>query len=112
MVQWYVLVTELVGVCSKWFVLVRSAITELVKDDLSANIRSGGVLTGFWCVPHLMRISYTFKNPQYFRGTGKSKYRCILSFLSLPTIVFVNVVDIKGRWFKILSGDDCVCSHG
>ena len=106
------LVTGLDGVCTKWFVVVRSAITELVKDDLSADIRSGSVLTGFWCVPHLMRISYTFKNLQYLRGTGKSKYRCILSFLSLPTIVLVIVVNIKWRRFKILSGDDCVYSQG
>ena len=46
MVQLYVAVTELGEVCFKWFVLLRSARTELAKDVLSADIRSGGVQAG------------------------------------------------------------------
>jgi len=112
MVQLYAVVTELGEVCFKWFALLRSASTELAKDVLSADIRSGGVQTRFYCVPHLVRISYTFDNAPYFRGTGKSDYRCSLGFLSLPIIIVVIVVEIKWLRFRILSGDDCVCSHG
>jgi hypothetical protein len=47
MLQLYVVVTELGHVWFKWFVLLRSASTELAKNVMSADIRSGGVQTGF-----------------------------------------------------------------
>jgi len=112
MVQLYVAVTELGEVFFKWFVLLRSASTELVKDVLSANIRSGGVQTHFNCDPHLVRISYTFDDAPSFRGTGKSNYRCSLGFVRLPIIIVFILVEIKWLQFRILSGDNCICSHG
>ena len=62
MVQLYAVVTELGKVRFKWFVLIRSAGTELRKNVLSTDIRSGGVQDGFKYVSHLVRISYTFHN--------------------------------------------------
>jgi len=47
MVQLCAVVTKLGEVCFKWFVLLGSASTELAKDVLSADIRSGSVQAGF-----------------------------------------------------------------
>jgi len=56
MVQLYAVVAKLGEVCFKWFVLLWSASTELAKDVLSSDIRSGGVQTSFECVPLLVMI--------------------------------------------------------
>jgi len=112
MVQLYAVVTELGEVWFKWFILPRSARTELTKDVLPADIRSGGVQTRCWCVPHVGSISYTFDDAPYFRGAGKSDHRRSLGFLSLPIIIVVIVVEVKWLRFRIPSGNDCVCFHG
>jgi len=112
MVQLFAVVTKLGEVFFKWFVLLRSASTELAKDVLSADIRSGGVQAGFLCVPHLVRVSHSLDDTPYFGGTGKSDHRCSFGFLSLPIIIVVIVVEIKGLRFRIISSDDCICSNG
>ena len=112
MVQFYAVVTALGEVCFKWFVLLRLASTELVKDFLSANIRSCGVQTRFKCVPDFVRILYTFDHAPYIGGAGKSDQRSRLGFLCLRIIIVVIVVEVKWLRFRILSGDDCVCFHG
>lgn len=47
MAQLYAVVSKLRAVCIKRFVLLRWESAELVKDVLSAEIRSGGVQAGF-----------------------------------------------------------------
>jgi hypothetical protein len=59
-----------------------------------------------------VRISYTFDNAPYLGGTQLSDYRCSLGFLRLPIIIVVIVVEIKGLRLTIISGDDCIYSHG
>jgi len=44
--QLYEVVTKVGEVWVNWLVLLRSACTELVKDVLAADIRSGGVQAG------------------------------------------------------------------
>jgi len=112
MVQWYAVLTELGEVYLKWFVLHRSKRVELVKGVLSADIRSGGVQNHFWYVPHFITISYAFNDVPYLRGTGQFNHRWSLRLLSLPIIIVVIVVEIKWLQFRILSGDDCICSCG
>ena len=111
MVQLYVVVTECGEVWLKWFVLLRSARTELAKDILFAIIGSSSSQTRFEWVLHFVRISYTFDDAPYFRGTGKSDHRCSLSFLSLPITIVVILVEVKWLQFRILSSDNCLCSH-
>jgi len=67
MVQLYVVVTKLGEVRFEWFGLLRSASTESAKNVISTDKGSSGVQTGFKCVPHLVRMSYTFDNALYFR---------------------------------------------
>ena len=62
-------------VCVKWFVHLMLARAELAKDVLSANIRSGRVQTGFYCIPHLVRVPHSLDDTPYFGGTGKSDHR-------------------------------------
>jgi len=112
MVQLYAVVTELGDVCFKWFVLLRSASTELAKDVLSADIRSGGVQAGFKRIPYFARVFYSLDYMVYFGGTGKSDHRRGFSFLSLPIIIVVIIVEIKRLRFRVISGDNCICSHG
>ena len=99
-------------VCVQWFVHLMSARAELAKDVLSANKRSGGVQTGFYCIPHLVRVPHSLGDTPYFGGTGKSDHRRSFGFLILPMIIVVVMVEIKGLQFRIISADDCVCSHG
>jgi len=48
----------------------------------------------------------------YFEGTEKSDHRRGFGFLSLPIIIVVIVVEIKRLRFRVISGDDRICSHG
>jgi len=48
----------------------------------------------------------------YFGGTGKSDHGRSFVFLSLPIIIVVIMVEMKGLRFMIISGDDCISSHG
>jgi len=112
MVQLCAVVTKLGEVCFKWFILLGSAGTELAKYVLSADIRSSGVQAGFLCIPHLERVSHSLDDTPYFGGTGKSDHRRSFGFLSLPIIMVVIVVGVQGLRFRIISGDDCICSHG
>jgi len=93
-------------------VCLRSASSKLARNVLCTDIWSGGVLIWFQCDPHFMRISYTFDDVLYFGGTGKSDHRSLLSVHSLRIIIAVVMVKIKWLQFRILSGDNCVCSRG
>jgi len=108
----YAVGTELGEVCCLWFVLLKSASTELAKNILSADIRTGGVKAGFSYIPHLMRIFQPFDNTPYFCGTRQPDYRCSLGFLILRIIIVVMVVVIEALRLRIISGDDFICSHG
>jgi len=112
MVQLYAVVTKIGEVYIEWFAFLRSVATELEKNVLSADTESGGVQTDSACVPQFVSISDNFDDAPYFGGAGTSDNRCSLGVLSLPMIIVVVIVEIKWREFRILSGYDCVCSHG
>lgn len=111
-VKLWVVVTKFGEVYCKWWVLSRSASAELTQDVVSAHVRSCCVQTGFWCIPHLMRVSHSLDNTLYFRGTGKYNYSPSISFLCLSIIIGVIVVEILVLRFKIISGDHWLYSHG
>ena len=56
--------------------------------------------------------SHSFDDPLYVRGTGKSDHRRSFGFLRLPNFMVSIVVKIKKLRFRIIPGDDCICSHG
>jgi len=103
--------TELGEVCCLWFVLLKSASTELAKNILSADMRTGGVQAGFSYISHLLRISKPFDNTPYFGGTRQPDYRYSLGFLILRIIIVVMVVEIEALRLRMISGDDFISSH-
>jgi len=112
MVQLYVIVTELVEVCFKSYVRLSLASLKLEQNVLSAVLESGSVWIDFECISHFMRSSHTFDHTPYFGETGKTDNRCSLNCLSLPIITVVIVIKFKFPWFRILSGEECICSDG
>jgi hypothetical protein len=111
-VQLYDIVTKPGEVCCKWFVLLKSAHKELVKNVMSAVPRSSGVQTSLECLPHSTSISYTPDNVPYTGGTGKSHHIRSVSCQRLPIMIHVIIVEINWLRLRILPSDNWICSHG
>lgn len=110
--QLYQAMAKLGEVCFTWFLLLRLANKEQAKNVMTAVSGSGSVQTGFYCIPHFMRISNTIDDALYLRGTEWSDHTHSLSFLSIQSIRVLIMVKSKRVRIRVISSVDRLCSHG